>query len=69
MKLEKLKNKGVIQAIEQFQTASRLAIRVGCTPYSISKARDITCTADMALKISNATGISLRRFGYTCKHP
>lgn len=62
-------NLGVVQAIKHCRTGARLAELIGVTPYSITKARDVTCTADLALKMSNATGIPLRRFGYTCKHP
>ena len=62
-------NQGVVQAIKHCRTGARLAELIGCTPYSITKARDIICTADLALKMSNVTAIPLRRFGYTCKHP
>ena len=63
------RNQGVVLAIKHCRTGARLAEIIGCTPYSITKARDIICTADLALKMSNATAIPLRRFGYTCKHP
>ena len=62
-------NQGVVLAIKKAKNQNRLAKRVGCSVQAIIKARDINCTGEMALRISNATGVPLRRFGWHCKYP
>lgn len=62
-------NPGVVAAIGKAKGMRPLSRLIGCKDMAIRHARDTHCTADMAIRISNVTGVRLRRFGYRVLHP
>lgn len=65
----KEQNPGVVAAIKKAKGMRPLARKIGCKDMAIRHARDVHCTADMAVRISNVTGVRLKRFGYVVLHP
>lgn len=62
-------NPGVLAAIGKAKGMRPLSRLIGCKDMAIRHARDTHCTADMAIRISNVTGVRLRRFGYRVLNP